>query len=136
MKSPDNESNVHHSNYLFGFALALVLTILAFGLVIVGAGVPFGSITSLFGFLHYGHISMGEIPHQSIMIGIFILAFVQILVHLRYFLHLGFSPSQRWNTLTIFFTLLIIIIMAGGTLWIIFSLNTRLMPGTPDLNAY
>ena len=129
MKSSVNESNVHHSNYLLGFTLALVLTLLAFGLVIAGAGVPFGSITSLFSFLH-GQVSLGEIPHRSIMIGIFILAFVQILVHLRYFLHLGFSPSQRWNMLTILFTLLIIIIMAGGTLWIIFSLNARMMPGT------
>lgn len=127
MKVPENGNHVYLTTYLFGFVLALILTLLAFGLVIIGADVPLGSIASLLGVFSNVQISMGEMPHRFIVMGIFILAFAQILVHLRYFLHLGLSPSQRWNTLSILFTLLIIIIMAGGTLWIIFSLNGLMM---------
>lgn len=132
MKSPENETHVNHLTYLGGFTLALVLTLLAFALVIAGAGVPFGSITPLVDSFHNGAIFTGKMSHRSIMAGIFILAFAQILVHLRFFLHLGFSPSQRWNMLTILFTLLIIVIMAGGTLWIVFSSNDLMTPSAQN----
>ena len=69
------------------------------------------------------------------MSGIFFLAILQILIHLRYFLHLGFGPSQRWNVLAILFTLVIIVIMVGGTLWIIYSLEYMMMPGMPGAGA-
>ena len=114
--------------YLKGFTWALILTMLAFGLVIVGAGVPFGPIT-------LGEITLGGMSRWLVMSGTFFLAILQILIHLRYFLHLGFGLSQRWNVLAILFTLLIIVIMAGGTVWIIYSLGYMMMPGMPGAGA-
>jgi cytochrome o ubiquinol oxidase subunit IV len=52
---------------------------------------------------------------------------VQILVHLHYFLHLDTSSAARWNLLAMMFTLLILALFVGGTLWIMFNLNYRMM---------
>ncbi len=123
------------ATYLKGFTFALILTLLAFGLVIVGAGVPFGPITLVLPLRPYGEITLGEMPRGLMMSGIFFLAILQILIHLRYFLHLGFGPSQRWNVLALLFTALIMIIMAGGTLWLICSLDSMMMPGRPGAGA-
>ncbi len=92
-------------NYLTGFSLALVLTIIPFGLVAVGA-----------------------LPRLPMLIVIFIAAIIQILVHLRYFLHFDLSTTPRENILAIAFTVVLILIMIGGSLWIMFDLNQRMMP--------
>jgi len=123
------------ATYLKGFTFALLLTLLAFGLVIVGAGVPFGPITLVLALRPYGEITLGEMPRGLIMSGIFFLAILQILIHLRYFLHLGFGPSQRWNVLAILFTLVIMGIMVGGTLWLIYSLDSIMRPDMPGVGA-
>ena len=54
-------------------------------------------------------------------------AVVQMLVHLHYFLHLDRSSSARWNVLALLFTLLIMFIFVGGSIWIMFDLNYRMM---------
>ena len=53
--------------------------------------------------------------------------FVQILVHLRYFLHLDFRKSSRARLLAIGFAAVVIFIMAGGTAWIMIDLHTRMV---------
>jgi len=52
----------------------------------------------------------------------------QILVHFRYFLHVGLSSSSRENILALAFVAFLIFIMAGGTLWIMLDLHDRMMP--------
>ena len=54
-------------------------------------------------------------------------AFVQVLVHLHYFLHLDFSSANRWNLAALMFTVIIMALFVGGSLWILFSLYGRLM---------
>lgn len=90
--------------YLTGFVLAVVLTAIPFGVVATRA-LPF---TTTFGV-------------------IVVAAIVQILVHLRYFLHLSFSRSNEWFLLSIVFTFLIIALMVGGTIWIMWDLNAEMM---------
>lgn len=90
--------------YLTGFVLALILTAIPFALVMRGAWSPGATIIVI--------LSAG---------------IVQILVHLHYFLHLDRSSAARWNVLAILFTLLIMIIFVGGTLWIMSNLNYRMM---------
>ena len=90
-------------SYLIGFGLALLLTAVPFGLV-----------------------AFELLPRTATLIAIFVAAIVQILVHLRYFLHLDFNETPRENLLAIAFAALLILIMIGGSLWIMFDLNARM----------
>jgi cytochrome o ubiquinol oxidase subunit IV len=91
-------------SYLTGFILSLILTAVPFALVMSGA-----------------------LPAPATLIGIFSAGLVQILVHLHYFLHLDTSSASHWNLLALIFTLLIMVLFVGGTLWIMSSLHYRMM---------
>ena len=91
-------------SYLTGFALSLICTAIPFALVMRGTLSPAGTLA-----------------------GIFIAGVVQILVHLHYFLHLDTTSAARWNVLAMIFTLLIMVLFVGGTLWIMSNLNYRMM---------
>ncbi len=91
-------------SYLTGFVLSLILTAIPFALVMSGTWSASATIA-----------------------GICSAGLVQILVHLHYFLHLDTSSAARWNVLVMIFTLLIMILFVGGTLWIMSSLNYRMM---------
>ena len=92
------------SSYATGFIVSLGLTAIAFGLVMTG-----------------------WVSRTLTLSGIVIAALVQILVQLHYFLHLDRSSSMRWNVMALLFTLLIVIIFVGGTIWIMINLNYRMM---------
>jgi cytochrome o ubiquinol oxidase operon protein cyoD len=91
-------------SYLTGFFLALILTAIPFALVMSGAFSPAPTIFAIFG-----------------------AGIVQILVHLHYFLHLDTSSAARWNVVALMFTLLIMALFVGGTIWIMHSLYYRMM---------
>ena len=88
---------------LVGFALALALTAGAFVLVATR--------------------SLRPIP-TAVMIAI--LALIQVLVHLRWFLHLDFHPHSRERLIALAFAVVVVFVMAGGTLWIMANLNARM----------
>lgn len=92
------------TSYITGFILSVALTSLAFWLVM-----------------------NGSLSKMGLLIAIFAAAIAQILVHLHYFLHLGSSSTARWNILSLIFTVLIMTLFVGGTLWIMHSLNYRMM---------
>jgi cytochrome o ubiquinol oxidase operon protein cyoD len=91
-------------SYLTGFVLSLILTAIPFALVMSGTW-----------------------SASAILAGILSAGIVQILMHLHYFLHLDTSSAARWNVLAIVFTLLIMVLFVGGTIWIMSSLNYRMM---------
>ena len=91
-------------SYLTGFVLSLILTAIPFALVMSGTLSP-----------------------SATLAGIFSAGLVQILVHLHYFLHLDTSSAARWNVVALVFTLLIMALFVGGTLWIMHTLNYRMM---------
>ena len=99
------ESKGSFKSYTAGLIVSIILTGIAFGMVMQGRGMPRGAVFAV----------------------IFAAAMVQILVHLRYFLHLDASSSSRWNVMALVFTLLIMILFVGGTLWIMYDLNYRMM---------
>jgi cytochrome o ubiquinol oxidase subunit IV len=103
--SRSGESHGSASSYLVGFVLSVVLTAAAFGLVIASA-----------------------LPVGATMVGIAALALVQILVHLYFFLHLNASSEQRWNVMAFAFTVVIVAIVIGGTLWVMYNANMNMMP--------
>ncbi|WEN13948.1 cytochrome C oxidase subunit IV family protein [Rhodanobacter sp. AS-Z3] len=55
------------------------------------------------------------------------LGLLQMAVHFRCFLHIGFR-RQREDLLLILFSTLLLIIMVGGTIWIMASLAVRMAP--------
>jgi cytochrome o ubiquinol oxidase operon protein cyoD len=92
-------------SYAIGFILSIVLTAIAFALVMQSAG----------------------LARWAVLFGIFSAAILQILVHLHYFLHLDTSSAARWNVLALVITLLIMILFVGLTLWIMSNLSYRMM---------
>jgi len=92
------------NSYLTGFVLALILTAIPFALVMGGTW-----------------------SSSATLAAIFIAGIVQILVHLYYFLHLDTSSAAAWNVLALIFTVLIMVLFVGGTIWIMFNLYHRMM---------
>ena len=90
--------------YLIGIAAALVLTAIPFTLV-----------------------AMGALPKLTTLAIIAVAAVVQIFVHLRFFLGLGFDSTPRDNLVALAFAAILIFIMVGGCLWIMFDLHYRMM---------
>jgi cytochrome o ubiquinol oxidase subunit IV len=90
--------------YITGLVLALILTAIPFVLVMARALSTLAAIVVICG-----------------------AGVVQILVHLHYFLHLDTSSAARWNVLALIFTLMIMVLFVGGSLWIMQNLNYRMM---------
>lgn len=91
------------SSYVTGFILAIILTVIPFWLVMSGTLSP-------------GHT----------LAAIFSAAVVQILVHLHYFLHLDRSSEEQWNVMAIAFTAIAVVVVVGGSLWIMVNLHERM----------
>jgi len=89
---------------LVGFVAAIVLTLIPFGAV---AGRP---LSDFWIFVIIGACGV-----------------VQILVHLRYFLHLSFRNASQDRLLAIGFAGVILFLMAGGTIWIMLNLHSRMV---------
>lgn len=107
MKDTADSTGASHGNlktYLIGFILSVILTLVAFGPVMAGG-----------------------MSHAAVFTTIFSAAILQILVHLHYFLHLDASSASRWNLLALIFTIMIIVLFVGGSLWIMWHLNYRVM---------
>ena len=92
-------------SYLTGLALALVLTAIPFAVVYFKLLAP-----------------------TAILFVIAAAAIIQIIIHLRYFLHLSLTDTPRENLLALCFAALLIFIMVGGSLWIMFDLHRRMGP--------
>jgi cytochrome o ubiquinol oxidase subunit IV len=91
--------------YLFGLVLAALLTAASFYVV-------------------YTHL----IWAPAIPIALAVLAVAQIGVHLVFFLHLTTAPDNTNNVLALAFGVLIVALIIGGSVWIMDTLNDRMMP--------
>lgn len=69
-----------------------------------------------------------HLSNEALTLTIFGLAVVQALVQLVFFLHLGLESKPHWNTITFLFVVLVIVIIIGGSLWIMNNINYNLMP--------
>ena len=91
-------------NYIIGFVLAFLLTCVSFIFVITGI-----------------------FSKQIAIAGIIVFAVVQMIVHLHFFLHLNTSSGVRWSLYTLLFAFLLVAFFIGGTIWVMFTLNQRMM---------
>jgi cytochrome o ubiquinol oxidase subunit IV len=64
----------------------------------------------------------------GIPIMLVMLAVAQMGVHLVFFLHITSDPDNTNNALALAFGVLIVLLVIGGSLWIMANLNDRLMP--------
>jgi cytochrome o ubiquinol oxidase subunit IV len=63
----------------------------------------------------------------GVPVGLIVLAFAQIGVHLVFFLHLGSGPESTNNILALAFGMLVVFLVIAGSIWIIANLNWNMM---------
>lgn len=119
--SHDNASHAHHhaaepdhgslKGYMIGFVLSIVLTAIPFWLV------------------------MGDVFASKTLTAVAVMALgaVQIVVHMIYFLHMNTRAEGGWSVMALLFTIVIVGIMLAGSLWVMYHLNTNMMPMTPEM---
>jgi cytochrome o ubiquinol oxidase operon protein cyoD len=105
--------------YVTGFALSVILTLMAFILVKVHVD------------HHHGY------PSDSFMMAALPgLALVQLFVQLVFFLHVGRESKPRWNAWALSFAITVVVIVVGGSLWIMSNLNYRMMSSPHEIRRY
>jgi len=107
----DDAGSRHGSfkDYLIGFLLAAALTAIPFWIV----------IDNVF-----------REPRVAAVV-ILIFAFVQIVVHMVYFLHMNTRSEGGWTIMALIFTSVLVIITLTGSLWIMAHLDSNMMPMSP-----
>ncbi|MBF9003434.1 MULTISPECIES: cytochrome o ubiquinol oxidase subunit IV [Vibrio] len=102
MSNQHAESSV--KGYVVGFIASLILTI-----------VPFYYASTQ---------SLSQAATYSILFGC---AIVQVIVHFIYFLHMEVKTEEgRWNFISLFFSAIVVLIVIGGSIWIMWNLNINM----------
>ncbi|MBO0344077.1 cytochrome o ubiquinol oxidase subunit IV [Roseibium sp. CAU 1637] len=93
-------------SYMVGFILSVVLTVIPFWLV------------------------LGDVfDNKTLAIGIvFALGAVQMIVHIFYFLHVTFRAEEGWLVMSLSFTVLLVVIVLSGSVWVMYHLDENMMP--------
>lgn len=89
--------------YLIGLGLAVLLTAASFGV------------------LHNSYVYAPGIP-----VALIVFAIAQMGVHLVFFLHINTGPDSTNNVLALAFGVLIVVLVVGGSLWIMAHLNANM----------
>jgi cytochrome o ubiquinol oxidase subunit IV len=69
----------------------------------------------------------------GVAVGLVVLAFAQIGVHLVFFLHLGSGPESTNNILALAFGILVVFLVISGSIWIMANLNANMLPMSAHL---
>ena len=91
--------------YLIGLAFAALLTVASFSV------------------LHSSHVWAPGIP-----VALIVFAIAQMGVHLVFFLHINTGPDSTNNVMALAFGVLIVLLLLGGSLWIMAHLNANMTP--------
>lgn len=94
----DSQGSVR--TYVTGFMLSIVLTLAAYILAVNEVYSGWGLASALAA-----------------------LAITQLLVQLVFFLHLGWDSKPRWNLWVLLFAVMVVVIVAFGSLWIMKNLE-------------
>jgi len=95
------------SGYMIGFFLSIILTAIPFAVV------------------------MGDVfeNRTTTVVVIAFFAVVQIIVHMVYFLHMNGKIEGGWTLMSTIFTIVFVAVTLAGTLWVMYHMNTNMMPG-------
>ena len=102
-----DDLHVTMGDYVKGFILAVILTAIPFYLVMNNV--------------------ITDRTTAAAVLGLF--AVIQVLVHMVYFLHMNGKIQGGWTMLSTIFTVIFLAIAISGTLWVMFHMNTNMMPG-------
>lgn len=89
----------------------------------IGFVLSFVLLIAMYRIVTFHHLSNGLL--YTTIYGV---AILQALIQLVFFMHLGLESKPHWNSITFLFTLLVIILIIGGSLWIMNNINYNLMP--------
>jgi cytochrome o ubiquinol oxidase operon protein cyoD len=64
----------------------------------------------------------------SVPVALIVLAIAQMGVHLVFFLHITSGPDNTNNVMALAFGVLIVLLLIGGSIWIMGHLNHNMMP--------
>jgi cytochrome o ubiquinol oxidase operon protein cyoD len=103
--SEHDEQPLTYGKYVGGFLGSVFLTLCAYWIAV------------------HGRAGVGMLE-----IGLAILAVMQFVMQMLLFLHVGEERGPRWKLAAAGFMLMILIILVGGSLWIMNNLNTRMTP--------
>ncbi len=105
MQGHTEHANVTSSSNTTGFVISLMLTLISFGMV-----------------------ASGQFSTPLTLSVIVTMAVLQVIAQMHFFLHLDTSSGQRWNLMSLIYTLTIIVFLVVGTLWIMYNTGIRMMP--------
>ena len=107
----DHEEAGHGTlkSYMTGFVLSALLTAIPFWLVMAHV------------------IEDSQIAALAVM-GI---GFVQIVVHMVYFLHMNTKSEGGWTMLALIFTVVMVAITLAGSIWVMYHMNGNMLPMKP-----
>jgi cytochrome o ubiquinol oxidase operon protein cyoD len=72
----------------------------------------------------------------GVLLGLAVLAVAQMGVHLVFFLHITTGPDSTNNVLALALGILIVLLVAAGSIWIMADLNENMMPPPELLNLH
>jgi cytochrome o ubiquinol oxidase subunit IV len=72
----------------------------------------------------------------GVLLGLAVLAIAQMGVHLVFFLHITTGPDSTNNILALALGVLIVILVAAGSVWIMENLNQNMMPPPELMNLH
>ncbi len=64
---------------------------------------------------------------RLLLAAVVVAAVMQLVVQLVFFLHLGSESKPRWNLIVFLFTLMVLVILVFGSLWIMHNLDYHMM---------
>ena len=101
-----DDLHVTVGDYVKGFILAVILTVIPFWLV------------------------MGDViqDRSTLVMVLGLFAAVQVVVHMVYFLHMNGKIQGGWTLMTSIFSIVFVMITIAGTLWVVFHMNANMMP--------
>lgn len=106
------------SNYIAGFLLSLLLTFAA----------------AWFAW-QYSQAYQPWFGPEFVYGALVLLAVLQLLVQLYFFLHLGDEKKPRWHSMALYFAVMVVAILVGGTLWIMSNLSHGQMTNERDIEG-
>ncbi|HWT39836.1 MAG TPA: cytochrome o ubiquinol oxidase subunit IV [Dongiaceae bacterium] len=99
-------SPVPYVSYVVGFVLSIIATVVA-----------------------YLFVTHHLWPKETLIYVVLSIAVIQLVVQMVFFLHIG--RGSHWKLITFSFTVLVVLIVVVGSIWIMDNLNYNMMRMTP-----
>lgn len=99
MIDPHHGWNKSYKPLFLGYVFSIILTLAAYRIV----------------FYH--------LTPWLLLFTVFGLGIAQTILQLIFFLHMGLESKPHWNTISFFFMLAVIVLIVGGSIWIMSNMN-------------